>query len=219
MAIPVEADDGGQDQYQPPLQDKQAQYDATPAELDSKRADMQVEANGAIEDMAAPPPADDRAALKAEHDAILEDISSSLATPTVPLLGEVNKLAGNEHLADIPEPPAQQRGRYYVPPQERTPENRDERRSEADRILNEMRSSVLKDDFPTYTSPEFTESYENRIEENKALDIKHTENNFRTGNRSSDAALLSLLTAHNEAIIDLSREFERLRTRLEANRL
>ena len=95
-------------------------------ELEAEHAEVLDDLGGAIE----PPGETDTEALKLDHSTILDDLSSAL-TPSEPTVAPTKDVAAVPlGKSQTPDAPAEQRGRYYVPPKDRTPDTREARRAE-----------------------------------------------------------------------------------------
>lgn len=113
MAMNTTPDNGGEDQYRElgPLDQLPPSF----AEDDKVLAELTPEA----------PPHDVAPETLADDERVMNELSTPLAMPRPTMLDEVKSVTSEP----APEPAKPQKGRVYVPPQERTRANRDERRA------------------------------------------------------------------------------------------
>lgn len=190
---------------------------AAPDPLAEKIAGMKDYHAAVLDDLGSDPAPEDGSpgSVELNLEKVLDEMSSSLEEPQPSMFGEAASIP-DVGIGESPEP---HKGKYYVPPGERTPSNREERRAEHDRILEEMRSSVERDLEPPDSVEDFTDDYNNRQSEGFDFASMNEQQNYKTGQSRTNQAVLSMFGSLTDATLDISYELDRLRTRLEQDRL
>lgn len=116
----------------PPVPD-----DSLPGQPEEQRDESRAEHETVMDEMSSAAPADPTE-LAIDHDKILDELSGSMAEPEDTPVGDVTRVPDLGELASEPRP-KDPTLRHYVPPQERTPANREDRRAEHERIMAALR--------------------------------------------------------------------------------
>lgn len=125
--------------------------DDVPDPLAVRNPELEAEHAAALDDLggAAEPPGEaDTETLKLDHAEVLDGLSSALA-PSEPAVDSVKDVAAIPSGASKPVATKESTGRYYVPPRQRTPSNRAERRQAVQETTRHQEANQPSD-FPDF---------------------------------------------------------------------
>jgi hypothetical protein len=211
------------------------QDDSLPANLEEQRDEIHAEHDKVLDDLGPPPDAEGARAehdavldsldqdapadaIRDEHDAVLDELSGALADePAQSPIQQAQDVPLDESVAL--RPPQEKQGRYYVPPAERKPANREDRRAEHDRVLSEMRQSVENEMDAPATVEEFTDEFSDRQQEGFDAQTEAAQANYKTGQSRTNQATLRMFETLSGRDMDIAHELEQMRMRLERDRL
>ncbi len=116
-----------------------------PGAPEDKRAEMEAAHDEALDVLPIDPPIEAAPDIQAQHDAIMSeipdmeaprDVANPLDIDPESLDDEAGPTPPTSRAKNYGQSPPEKQKKYYVPPSERTPANREQRRAEHNRILN-----------------------------------------------------------------------------------